>query len=457
MIRYVILILFFITACAAPEEQTFSIRDKYTKELADTSKIKDIPNRWWEIFKDDELNGLVAEALKNNPDINQTRKRLEQAASLAKKSYADLFPIVTAAGERSDSRSDTSHSHEFSLAGAASYELDIWGRNRAGIKKDELEAQASLEDLRTAAITLSASVVENWLRLKALGDEEELLNKQVETNRTIFELQQQSYANGGAKVLDVLQQKEVLAKAIALLPDIQSEKELVTHQLAVLIGKTPSEKIALKEKSLPKIIPLPEAGLPSKLLSDRPDIVAAWLRAQSGNWAAAAARLDRLPAFTLSANYSTSSVVMDSLFNSWLLNLAAGVAIPVIDGGSRRAEAVRQEALADERFLAYKAIVIGAITEVEDALTRNYYQDKKISSVRDQLDISRASLEQAQTSYASGNASYINVLNGLLNVQSLERELVQSERDLALYRVELYRAMGLKGWTDELIKEQKSG
>lgn len=449
-----ILAFLFVVACNAPDRQPIYLDGGYSKT---TKQAQEITIKWWMLFNDSELNALVEMALRDNPDINQTRKRLEAAAALARKSLSDLLPSASLSGSRENNKTDNTSSHEFSLAGAAGYELDIFGKNRAAYKKDELAAWAGAEDLRAAAITLSASVVENWLRLRSLRKEESLLKEQVKTNETILDLQQQRYESGVATALDVLQQQEILSRAKAQLPDVKADKELVMHQLAVLVGRSPSRELPIKGDTIPVTLPLPELGLPSKLLEQRPDISAAWLRVLSSDWATAAAELDRLPSFTLSAGYSTSAAAIDALFDTWLLNIAAGVAAPVIDGGNRKAEVLRQKALADEKFHAYHEIVLNAVKEVEDSLTKNHYQDEKLTAVKEQLKASNASLEQAQISYSNGDTSYINVLNGLINVQSLERQLIQAQRDLALDRVELYRSLGLSKWTDIMIKEEKNG
>ena len=179
--------------------------------------------------------------------------------------------------------------------------------------------------------------------------------------------------------------------------------------------------------------------------------MAAWLRVLSADWAAEAAWTERLPGFDISMANISASTAFDRLLNTWLFNLVAGLALPVVDGGERRAEEARRKALADERLQAYKETVLNAVAEVEDALTLNYHQANKIEAVKDQLTASRNALEQAQISYANGEESYLSVLTGLLSVQTLERQLVQERRALALNRVALYRAIGLRRWTDSAM------
>lgn len=433
-------------------EKSAIVGDQFSQ--AQQEALTQIPQRWWEIYADEELNQLVQQALKNSPSLAQTRKRLEQAAAVAHKSYAQLLPSASVSAGREFARTEDGYANEFSLAGAASYELDVWGENRAANRADSLEAQAAAEDIRTAAITLSASVVETWLKIRALRAEEVLLDEQVNTNQTILDLQQQRHANGVAPALDVLQQQENLASIKAQVPDVKSDREVLEHQLLALSGINPSLPLQLAAGDLPEALPLPATGLPSDLLENRPDVAAAWLRVRSADWDSVVADRQRLPSFSLNAGYATSAASFDLLFNSWLMHLAAEAAAPVFDGGSRKAELLRQKALADERFQSYRQTLLTAVLEVENALTRNRYQEEKIQALEVQLQAAHASLEQAQISYSSGESSYINVLNGLRNVQSLEKQKLQAQRDLALFRVALYRALGLKRWTDSVLPKE---
>lgn len=441
-----------------------SLTENYARQQENFSLREDIPARWWETYNDPELDNFIETALVGNTAIETARARLEQAAAVSRQSLADLMPSLDISAERESTRGDNRTPSSFSLRGAAGYELDVWNENKASYTSDKLSTQAALEDMRSTAITVTASIVENWIRLAALREEEALITEQVETNRMVLDLQHRRYAGGAAEVLDVLQQKEVLARAEALLPDIKAEQDIIQQQLAVLAGQTPSVAPSLSVSKIPDTLPVPETGLPVQLLQNRPDIVAAWLRVEASDWDTHAAWAQRLPSFNLSGTYSTSSAGFSPLIETWLLNLAASMAAPVFDGGARKAEEERRKALSDERLVTYKDTVLDAIAEVENALTRNHYQTMTMEAVNNQLEAARSSLEQAQISYAGGNTSYLSVLNGLLNVQSLERQMIQEKRDMALFRVALYRAIGLRKTADtivttdkEISKEQKRG
>lgn len=411
---------------------------------------------WWQVYKNDNLNGIVSAAFIENPTIAQVEARLRQAQANVKKSSSSLFPTLDVQGTRETQNGDNAGDSDFTLRGAAAFEIDLWGKNRADINSATLLAQAANEDVHAAIITLSGQIVENWLTLLGMREQISLLEKQISINGDVLALLEKRHAMGNASALDILQQKELLAQSQSLLPDLQAAQEIAGNQILYLSGKPATQDLEIPDGGLPEILPLPDTGLPSFLLANRPDIVAGWNRLKAAQWASHSASLDRLPQFTLNAGYTTNATLLSGLFDQWLLTLAANVAAPIIDGGNRRAEAVRAKAAADERFHAYRDIVLQAVREVEDALTRNAYQDRKINAIETQLNIARATLEQAQISYANGGADYLNVLQAINNVQALERNHVQARLDLALERVTLYRALGGRGWARKITQQQTS-
>lgn len=448
-----------LSACKTMPERTpaggLHLTENYARIQENYTPRENIGARWWDIYESQTLDRFIETALTGNIDIATAQSRLEQAAALSRQSLADLMPTLDGTAERDTTRGDNDTPSTLSLRGAAGYEIDIFGKNRAAYNADHLLTEAALEDLRSAVVTVSASIVENWIRLNALREEEKLLHEQIETNNMVLELQHKRYAGGVAGALDVLQQKEVLARAKALLPAIQAEQEIVLQQLAVLAGQSPSDTPKIPFAPIPQTWPVPETGIPAQLLENRPDIAAAWLRLRAADWDTQAAWADRLPALSLAGTYSTTSAGLTPLIETWAFNLAASLTAPLFDGGRRQAEEQRREAIADERFIAYKETVLNAISEVENALTRNHYQTQTLKALHDQLEASRSSLEQAQISYIGGNESYLSVLNGLINVQGLERQIIQERRDLALHRVALYRAIGLRKTADLIINHAK--
>lgn len=412
---------------------------------------------WWGLYGDEQLNDLVTQAFAENPDINQIRARLKQAEAVTRSSRSGLFPTFDLSGDRAELERDGANSFgsdsDFNLRGAASFELDVWGKNRANTTSSQLLKDAGREDLYAGAITLAANITNNWLQILSVREQEAIIRKQIATNQTVLDLQEKRFEHGSAVALDVLQQEESLARSQSLLPDILSAQRTAHNNLAVLIGRTPNSVLDIGNQPFPKALNLPPNGLPSDLLSDRPDVRAAWARLISADWAHYAAFTDRLPRFDLSATYTSNAARLGDLFSTWLLDVAAGVALPVIDGGRRRAEEMRQEALADETFYAYQETVLQAVLDVENTLIENVYQDQKLEALRQQLSASYKTLEQAQFSYANGESSYINVLNSLNNSQSLEQQIAVERLEQAQNRVNLYRALGGRSWAEQIIEQ----
>ncbi len=407
-------------------------------------------NGWWQLMEDDALNDLMHVAFADNPNLNQIRARLEQAQAQSNQSRAAFFPTFELSGGRNKQNGDNRESSRFNLIGAASYELDLWGENSATYRSGLLQKRASQEDVHTALVTLSATIAEHWFDIISLNQQERIIRKQIQINEEVLELQETRFEMGASRALDILQQREILAQSQARLPDIVSAKKQSQNNLMVLIGKTPSEYSAHNIPPLPAPLPIPDTGIPSELLESRADIRASWLRLISADWAVKAAFTDRLPRFSLSASYTTSATKIANLFETWLVDLASNIAAPIIDGGLRKAEQLRQEAIADERYHAYRETVLNAINDVENALVRNAYQDKKVSALVRQYDASQRTLDQAQTSYANGNTTYINVLNSLNNTQALEQQVAIESLLQLKERVRLYRALGGRAWSQDI-------
>lgn len=433
-------------------EHPYNTQVKTDEETPSSQRLVNVG--WWELYADEELNTLMRQAFAKNPNINQIRARLNQANALTKQNRSSRLPSLNIAGDRSTFAGDNNPSSDYALISTASFELDLWGKNKAHHAAAKLNAQASTEDLHTAHITLSASIVENWLDILSLLEQETLIRKQIKVNRTVLELQQKRFEMGSSSALSVLQQEEILAQSEAGLPDILSAEKQALNNLTLLVGHTPYKGLIISEKTSPTALPIPLTGLPSDLLENRPDIIAAWLRLRSAQWATKAAWANRLPNFNLSATYTTSATALNSLFNTWLLDLAASVAAPVFDGGNRKSEQFRQEAIADERYHAYRETVLNAVVEVENALIRNIYQDQKIAALNNQLLASDKTLKQAQLSYTNGSSDYVNVLNSLNNTQSLVQQITREHLKQAKERVSLYRALGGRSWAANLPTEQ---
>ena len=449
--------LFFImavmTGCApfAPGSSSPPLPDLPSRySLYAENASLEIP--WWKGFGDSELDRLMDIALKDGFSIRQARARLDQARALAVQAGASLYPSVSVDADSSHSRLKVENdsggdrtyttTKEHSLGLAARYELDLWDRIGSSREAERLTAQATLEDVHTAFMTLSGQIVENWIEILQVRREQALVRTQIRTNEIYLDVLELRFDKSLSSALDVFQQRETLARSRTLLPPLEALEKILMSSTAVLLGKSPGFDLGVTREVLPAPLPMPAMGIPADLLANRPDVRAAGLRLKSSRWEIASARADRLPAITLTAGAEYYSDQFNSLFDNWLANLAAGLTGPIFDGKRRAAEVDRTRAVARERLAAYEQTVMEAVRDVEHGLVNIEKQQDYMRALGKQLDIARMTLEQARQRYQNGVVTYLTVLTSLLNVQTLERTLIQGRADLLLYQVGLNRALG---------------
>ena len=431
--------------------QTYSL---YTD--ADTG-----PRQWWHSFGSTELDKLVQEALTDNFDIMTALSKVNQAEAQARKAGAQTSPTLDYSGgtekswqqTKTDAAGRSSSQPKKITAGlTAGYELDLWGRLNALHTAELMEYDATREDLEAAAVTVAAETATSWIDILSARQQIFILKKQIHLNQRMLNLQELRFINGQADTLAVSQQREAVAKAKALLPILELSEQQQLNALAVLLGKVGKGELTISRAELPDLIPLPKPGLPADLLASRPDVRAAGLRLKEMEWQVSAARADRLPSLTLSADTTLASTSLDLLFSNWMATLAASITGPLFDGGSRKAEVDRARAEADEYLTDYVRTVAQAVQEVEDSLVKEKHQGEYIRLLEEQLSVSRLTVQDAHLQYMNGQDNYLDYLTAWTNVQALERQLISEQATLVKNRVTLYRTLG-GDWTRTLPPE----
>jgi NodT family efflux transporter outer membrane factor (OMF) lipoprotein len=450
-------ILMIVASCAPFKPKT---RPSPAGELPKTFSLYTAESepitRWWEEFNDPDLNTLITTALADSFTLKEAWARLNQARALAVQAGADLYPDLTGTAEASyeDQRSDTGFrrtvsNENYFLGVASSYELDLWGRIRSQRESALLEASAVREDLNAAAMTLAAEVASRWINILSQKMQKELLERQLKINLLYLELIELRFRNAMVSALDVYQQKQIVESVKAEIPLVEAQEQLLRHELALLLGRPAQTLLHISREDFPVLIQLPATGLPADLLSARPDLRATGMRLTAADWQVAAARANRLPAISLTAQAGYDSGDMDILFDNWLLSLAGNLTAPIFDGNRRAAEVDRRMAISDENLAAYRRTVLTAFKEVEDALVSESKQREHIEGLEKAADTANKALVEAGNRYRNGLTDYLPVLTQLLTFQGLERELIRQNTNLLISRVNLYRALG-GTWTESL-------
>ncbi len=411
----------------------------------------DRTNRWWESFQSPELNALIDEALTNSPSIRQAWARLAQAEAIAIQAGASRVPSIGYDGAASATRMSATDetTRSFSLGLNASYEVDLWGRVKSQAEASALDREATREQLNAAMITLASQVALRWSGILAQRIQLDVLDRQLEANQTSQDLIELRFRKSLSSALDVYQQRQVVAGTASAIPLARLRGELLQNELSALLGRADLKSLSIEDAELPEIGPLPAIGIPADVLANRPDVRQAGMQLQAADWSVSAARADRLPALRLSASASYASAEAGKLFDDWIANLAASVTGPVFEGGRRKAEVERTRAVVDERLAGYRAVVINAIKEVEDALVSEQQQRDYVDALDRRLEAARLSYGESVNRYRNGLIEYTTVLIQLNTLQVLERDRVAAQYDLLQYRINLYRALG-GSWPNEL-------
>ncbi|CAJ0774311.1 Outer membrane protein OprM [Ralstonia holmesii] len=408
---------------------------------------------WQAYFTDKRLQALIAQALENNRDLRTAVLRVEEARAAFGIQRAEIFPHLDAqAGiSRLSIPADLS---PFGMpmrvtqyqagAGVSSWEIDFWGRVR-NLNDAALESYVASDAARRAvALGLIAQVADSYLVLRELDERIALAQQTVDSRTETLRIFSRRVAVGATSRLNQTQVETLLTQAQALLTQLQQARDAQAHGLALLVGKP----IDLPPVSEPldehRMLAELRAGLPSDLLTQRPDIVAAEHRLRAAHASIGAARAAFFPRVALTGAYGTISPELGNLFapgtRAWVF--APSISLPLFEGGKLRSNLDLAETRRDLAVAAYEKTVQSAFRDVSDALSARKW-------VAEQLDIAQAALaaqtERARLSqlrFDAGASTFLEVLDAQRDLLAAQQQLVQVRRALLSSRVGLYAALG---------------
>ncbi len=413
--------------------------------------------QWWQRFGDEQLNRLMERAFFGNLDLVQFTARLQQATALSRQRRADRMPNLSLEAGTSRSQQvdafgeNVGTSSTYSLT--AGYEVDLWNKLGSRAKAQQLEENATRQDLHALYLTLSAQVAENYFQLVEQRAQLNLIDQTIAARTDNLALVELRYREGMVTALDLYQARQNLANARAQRPDVESTLATTAHALAVLTGGYPTETIGGTLGKLPDMPAAFPLGLPSELLKLRPDIQAAGLRLEAADHDIAAAMADRFPSINLLADYGHSRSDFGSVISGTVWNLVGNLTIPLIDFNKRKAEVDRNEAVYAERLAAYQQTVLTAFQDVEDALVANRQSEAAIAKIGIEASAARDALRLAVAEYRDGLSTYLSVLTAQTTYFDSQTRLLSARRQLISARISLARAMG-GTWMVELADER---
>ena len=460
--------------------------------------------QWWEQFGDPVLNDLIDSALEENKDLKMAAARVEVFEGLYRTSRSGLFPqlggsasagrarateltpqtsgstskyqelmgltqqaqavasqlqaLTSGTGSAASASSSSSQNSLASLysyenpadsyrAGLnASWEIDLWGKLRRANESARAELLGAEEGRRGVVLTLVTAVSQNYVNLRTLDRVLEIARATLQTRADSLRLFTLRFEKGLISQLELSQVQSQYEQARAALPSIERAVAQQENMLCMLLGRNPGpipRGKTLDELALPAV----PAGLPSDLLTNRPDIRQAEQDLISANAQIGVARAQYFPSISLTGAFGRASTDIDTLFTGpgkvW--SYAAPVSVPIFTAGALSGRVKAAKASQQAALVRYEQSIQNAFREVEDALVAVKSAEDELDAQMRQFDAFSTYAQLARRRYDSGYSSYIEVLDSERGVFSAELGAAQTRGSLFLSLVSLYKAMG-NGW-----------
>jgi multidrug efflux system outer membrane protein len=408
---------------------------------------------WRAYFSDPHLQALITGALDNNRDLRIAMGRVEETRALYGIQRAQQFPAIgaQAGADRSRIPADLSMTGEpvqgtqYQVElGLASWEIDFWGRIR-NLKEAALENYlASDAARRAAAMALVAQVANSYLSLREMDERLVLARRTIASRTESLRIYTRRVQVGSTSGLDLTQVQTLLTQAQALGAQLEQLRAANAQALTLLVG-TPVDLPPRPDSGGEQLV-LNELrpGLPSELLTQRPDIVAAEHQLKASHANIGAARAAFFPSVSLTGSFGTASAELNGLFASgshaWIFSPT--ISLPIFDGGLRRNNLSLTEARRDLAVASYEKTVQVAFREVADALSARHWLSEQMTIAGTALSVQTERARLTQLRYESGASAFFEVLDAQRDLLSAEQQLVQVRRALLTSRVSLYAALG---------------
>jgi len=413
---------------------------------------------WWRGFGSPQLDSLIAEAQADNLDVAAAAARVRQADAQARIAGAALLPSVVLGSDVSRVRQPSSSGSSgngssgkgtplYDATISASYEIDFWGKNRSALEAAQETAQASRYDEQTIALTTVSSVATTYFQILEFRDRLTVAEQNLASAEDVLDALRAQVEFGTQSELAVAQQETTVATLRAAIPPLEQQLRQFIDALAILVGQPPEAVDitagSLNDLSYPTVTP----GLPSALLSRRPDVAMAEAQLISANANIRVARAAFFPSIQLTAQGGVESTALSTLFGpaGILYSLAASVTQPIFEGGALEGQLHFEQGVYDELLQDYRKSVISAFQDVEDSLIA-------IQKTAEQEELEKVAVAQAQRAFdiatsqlRAGTIDVLTVLNTETALFTAQDTLAQVQAAHVNAIVSLFRALG-GGW-----------
>jgi len=444
---------------SAPPQVTIpdTFRGEDSTTLTNQTSIGDL--KWFDIFKDEELQKLVRTAMVRNYDLHAAVARINAARANLGLARSDQFPQFDATADITSTRSSQNGQFgAFAQGGRGrsvgsvflnllTFELDVWGRLRQQTKAARAELRASEEDRKAVLTTVVGDVATGYFSLLELDSELDIAKRTLAAREESLLLIRARQQGGLATVLEVRQAEELVYQATQTIPDTERSIEQTENQLSFILGNNPGPITRGQPLEQQQTLPIVPAGLPSSLLERRPDIRAAEENLVAQRALVSAAKKAYFPRISLTGLLGFQSDQLSNLFSgaSRAWTFVPQVSQPIFTAGRLKSGVKSAKAQQEFALVQYQQTTQNAFREVSDALV----QYRKVKEIRVQQELLVSTLRDrsqlAYLRYKGGIDTLLNALDSDRELFDAERNLTQTKRDELFSLVQLYKALG-GGW-----------
>lgn len=434
-----------------------------------------IAGDWWHLYRSPQLNGLIKNALANNPNLQAAQATLLQAEETVRAAQGSLLPTISAGAAIQRDKAATAGKAAFgggsggaampaytlhSVSLTVSYMPDLFGGQRRQIENIAAQAEYQRWELEASYLTLTSNIVTAAVNEASLNAQISATKALIADEQQLLTIMQAQVSLGGAAQTQLLQQQAQLAQQEATLPPLQAQLAQAQNQLAAYAGQFPGtfdlRSFTLDDLSLPATLPV---SLPSALVAQRPDIQAAAAQLHEATANVGVATANMLPQISLSANIGHEALASSSLFTpqSLLWSLVASATQPLFEGGTltaqRKAAIYGMQAAAE----SYQGTVVSAFESVADALSALQYDADTLAAADDAANAAKQSLTLTQSQYKLGGEPFSAVLMAEMTYQNALIVDVKAKAARLSDTAALYQALGGGWWHRQDVAEPCCG
>jgi NodT family efflux transporter outer membrane factor (OMF) lipoprotein len=417
---------------------------------------QDVPKNWWTLFGSAELDELVNEALRANPEVLSAQAALRQAMENTAAQRGSYFPTVQASFDAQRQRnavgvlaptlaSGTALFNLYTPQVTVSYVPDIFGANRRQVESLEAQAEASRFQLDATYLTLTANVVTTAIQEAGLREQIAATERVIALERESLAVLHRQLELGAVAEADVFAQDAALAQLESALPPLNKELHQTRDSLAVLTGHLPAEikpvRFELDQLTLPSDLPL---GVPSQLVERRPDVRAAEAQLHSATAQVGVAVANMLPQLTITGNIGSSATLMSDLFKpgTGFWSIGANATQTLFEGGTLLHRKRAADAALDQAAAAYRSAVLTAFQNVADALHALDADADALKAASSAAGAAQKSLDVARHQLDLGSVSYPALLGAELAYQQAVVSVAQARANRFADTAALFQALG---------------